>query len=203
MSAVKDEYRTLRRNREHHEMEKKLQYYPEGQELLSPEFDQYALSIGPETELLREVIDAKEELHIIKRMLEQQERVVDKGLRQMASKEKDAKHKDSEAIRKFNGLIQSSTSLYSKIPLPECRENHDRNTDRIHATIQNNSRSVNSILQRADEVCDGVCIPPTHVIASTNSPSSKLCWISNKRKQIFWKLALLGKRLKIVRSSRK
>ena len=52
-------------------MEKKLQYYLEGQELLSPEFDQYALSIGLETELLREVIDAKEELHIIKRMLEQ------------------------------------------------------------------------------------------------------------------------------------
>ena len=30
---------------------------------------------------------------------------MDKGLRQMASKEKDAKYKDSEAIRKFNGLI--------------------------------------------------------------------------------------------------
>ncbi|KAH8647039.1 hypothetical protein BGZ60DRAFT_230105 [Tricladium varicosporioides] len=151
-SAVKEEYRNLRAVGKHGDMEQKLLNHDQYCSFLSPDFEQIPLSINEEAELLREIRDAKEELNIIKRILEQQDRVIDKGLKAMASK----KSTDDEAVQKFNGGTKSTASPYPAVLLEECRHNHVKNADMINATIQSNLRSVKSMLERADEVCDGL-----------------------------------------------
>jgi hypothetical protein len=152
MSAVKEEYNNLKKIGKHHEMEHDLQQYEKGCKFLSPNFDQNTLSIIEEAELLREIRDAKEELQIIKRILEQQDRV-NQGLKVMATRPK-----DNEAIKRFNGAAKPATPPLLEMPLAECRHNHEKNADMINVTIQNSWRSVRSMLERADEVCDGVSI---------------------------------------------
>ena len=153
MSAVKEEYHNLKKVGKHYDMEDELLQYDKGCKFLSPNFDQNTLSIIEEAELLREIRDAKEELHIIKRILEQQDRVINQGFKVMASRPI-----DNEAIKRFNGGAEASTPPLLPVPLVECRHNHERNADMISVTIQNSWRSVRSMLERADEVCDGVSI---------------------------------------------
>jgi len=156
ISAVREEYHNLRKVGKHFGMEQelRLKYKEKASSILSVDFDQSPLSIIEEAELLREIRDATEELNIIKRILEQQDRVIEKGFRPVASRPK-----DNEAVKKFNGGSMPAAPAIFKTPLMECQHNHERNAETIHSTIQNSLRSVNAMLERADEVCDGVSRP--------------------------------------------
>jgi hypothetical protein len=156
ISAVREEYHNLRKVGKHFGMEQKLRlkYKEKASSILSVDFDQSPLSIIEEAELLREIRDAKEELNIIKRILEQQDRVIEKGFRPVATRPK-----DNEAVKKFNGGSMPAAPAIFEDPLLECRHNHERNAETIHSTVQNSLRSVKAMLERADEVCDGVSKP--------------------------------------------
>jgi len=154
ISAVREEYHNLRRVGKHFGMEQelRLKYKEKASSILSAEFDQSPLSIIEEAELLREIRDAKEELNIIKRILEQQDRVIEKGFKPVATK-------NDEAVKKLNSSSMPNAPAISEDPLAECRRNHERNAETIHCTVQNSLRSVKAMLERADEVCDGVSNP--------------------------------------------
>jgi hypothetical protein len=156
ISAVREEYHNLRKVGRHFGMEQELhlKYKEKASSILSVDFDQSPLSIIEEAELLREIRDAKEELNIIKRILEQQDRVIEKGFRPVATRPK-----DNEAVKKFNGGSMSAAPAIFETPLVECRHNHERNAETIHSTIQNSLRSVKAMLEQADEVCDNVSKP--------------------------------------------
>ena len=156
ISAVREEYHNLRKVGKHFGMEQelRLKYKEKASSILSVDLDQSPLSIIEEAELLREIRDAKEELTIIKRILEQQHSVIDEGFRPVATRPE-----DNEAVKKFNGGSMSAAPAIFEDPLVECRHNHERNAEKIHSTVQNSLRSVKAMLERADEVCDGVSKP--------------------------------------------
>jgi len=159
ISAVREEYHNLRKVGKHFGMEQelRLKYKGMASSILSVDFDHSPLSITEEAELLREIRtirDAKEELNIIKRILEQQDRVIKEGFRLVATRPK-----DNEAVKKFNGGSMPAAQGTFQIPLMTCKLNHQKNAETIHSTIQNSLESVKAMLERADEVCDGVSKP--------------------------------------------
>ena len=136
------------------EQELRLKHKEKASSILSVDFYQRPLSIIEETELLREIRtikDAKEDLNTIKRILEQQHSVIDEGFRPVATRPE-----DNEAVKKFNGGSMSAAPAIFEDPLVECRHNHERNAEKIHSTVQNSLRFVKAMLERADEVSDGV-----------------------------------------------
>lgn len=156
ISAVREEFHNLQRAGKHLGMEQelRLKYKEKASLILSEDVDPSPLSIIEEAELLREIRDAKEELNIIRSILEQQDRVIEKGFRPMA-----IRPKDNEAVRKFNGGSMAAAPVTFEDSLMECMHNHEMNAETIHSTIQNSLESVKAMLERADEVCDGVSRP--------------------------------------------
>jgi len=139
------------------EQELRLKYKDKASSILSVDFYQSPLSIIEETELLREIRtikDAKEDLNTIKRILEQQDRVINEGFRPVATRPE-----DNEAVKKFNGGYIPAAPAIFEDPLVECRHNHEMNAEKMHSTVQRSLRSVKAMLERADEVSDGVSKP--------------------------------------------
>ena len=179
MSAVKEEIRKRRQDRSHGALVKRLLEHPEGKALLSNDPEQSALSFAEEIDLLREIKDAKEELLIIKRILKQQERVINKGLKSVISAPKTVSSQKSDPVVVFNqpwddysrsGKSKNAERLQSK-------KRHEKSTEMVLKTVQNNVRAVESILERANEVCEGVsifvCFPyPTSNVLAQNSLGS-------------------------------
>jgi hypothetical protein len=165
MSTVKEELRAIRRDPAHKVLLDELKKHEKGKTLLSPDFDQKSLSIAEEIGLLREVKDAKEELLIIRRILEQQDAVIEKGFRSILKSAKDVRSRQYKAIQVFN--CASNDKSLSRAPSKgekgsdKGKENHEKNTDMIYRTIQNSMRAVLSMLERADEAADGVSLDPS------------------------------------------
>jgi hypothetical protein len=112
-----------------------------------------ALSIGEEISLLREMRDAREELLKKKHELEEQKRVVSNGLI-ILQKDGSSDPRYDKAIRALNSNSPSNSQVHPS--LSSCRGNHQRNVDMLEATIENSFRAVEFMLERADEVCEGV-----------------------------------------------
>jgi hypothetical protein len=160
ISAVEDEIDNRRIVGKHRKLESTLSEY-KSKEDRHEEAKQGALSIVKEVDLLREIKDAKEELWIIKRVLMQQVRIVREGLGSLLDDKKPLSTKKIDRILSLScPRDKCTTDSSNKRPEGKWRERGRKRNgqclEMVDRTISNNLRAVDSMLERAEETCEGV-----------------------------------------------